>query len=1260
MPEQIRRRADRAQAFPTRARARALSRVLAAMLVALAAAPAGAGPGSGSAIIVPTSAVPAGSYGIWTVQYVASEDFPISGGLIEVVIPSGWTPPQKTNSTSAGYVNWTDVNRVDSLTISGQTIRVHLGGADSVTDSSHRFLVGDAISVLYGVGGGPASARAQTTAPATAVYEVRSDPQGSGSPAPIASSPTLSVIPGPVASVRVVDATITAVGDLSRTTDDDTTHLYLRGYDSYGNSARFVEGTWSLTGGIGAPIPASGTGTVLALTTPGTGYAVGDSGAWSDSTGVITVARGAYGRIAFTAASSAVAGSPFAVTASATDADGNTITSGPGSNAAITFAAYADSVGSAAADPDLVASGATLSAGAYSGTLTPRRAGAFYFAAADSDSGFVSARSRVVVSPAAPDHMTLSPDTLRITAGSADTVSVRVFDVYGNRSPLSSPEVLTLWTDRPAGTFEDLSGAGIFEVTIGAGEDSTRVRFRDTQATGTPGRIRAIDANGLSPFLGSASARAIVTPAAPSGAIALTASPDTLTSNGVDSSIVVSSVVRDAYGNAVAQGERFTLGGALLAPVTDEDPAAPGAQLLADSAGALRGAVRAGTLRGLGSVTVVSERGSASGATSILLLSRVSATQTLVTATSPAVVGPAGSTIAVTLRDGQGQPLAGVPSDSISVEVTGAAASVAALASATDASGLIEYRATATVADTGTVLSAALGVAIASQPQVIFEPGPLDHYAVSGPSGPLTAGTGIALSVTAHDSFGNALGGRSGDVLRPAVTAGGAAVPDSVLLAGGAASVAVLPTLASPLAVTVVDDSSRSVTYGPVGVVPGAPYRALAIPAARDTLAAGDSIAIRALVSDAYSNAVAGAAVQASVVLGSGSIAPAGDDTDASGHADFTVHAGGVPGPLGIRVLAQASAAPESIRADTLSFTVVPGAAVSAVVSAPASGAAGDSLSVSITLLDSFGNRAVEATPALWLRTSTASPSPDHVTWIRGPLAQGSLVDSVGSDGAAYAFAPSDSGAVILLIRDTRAETVRVRASGPGIPLAQSGEIAVAAAPPDSVAIVSGDGQTGVVAQALAQPLRVRVRDAFGNPAPGAGVLFRVESGGGGIDVTAGGGIDSIAVSDGSGVAVCEVARLGTVSGAGSDRFRASVLIAPAASVSFVASASPDTASALEIAPGSLPLAPAQSATVTVTARDRFGNPAPAAPVTVYLGSPIRGALESLGATSGGPGSQSGITDGSGDLAVRYRAPSVAPAVDSIFARGPTIGPAGI
>ncbi|MBI4364374.1 MAG: LEA type 2 family protein, partial [Candidatus Latescibacteria bacterium] len=119
-------------------------------------------------------------------------------------------------------------------------------------------------------------------------------------------------------------------------------------------------------------------------------------------------------------------------------------------------------------------------------------------------------------------------------------------------------------------------------------------------------------------------------------------------------------------------------------------------------------------------------------------------------------------------------------------------------------------------------------------------------------------------------------------------------------------------------------------------------------------------------------------------------------------------------------------------------------------------------------------------------------------------------------------------------------------------------------------------------------------------------------------------------------------------------------LIAPAASVSFVASASPDTASALEIAPGSLPLAPTQSATVTVTARDRFGNPAPAAPVTVYLGSPIRGALESLGATSGGPGSQSGITDGSGDLAVRYRAPSVAPAVDSIFARGPTIGPAGI
>lgn len=51
--------------------------------------------------------------------------------------------------------------------------------------------------------------------------------------------------------------------------------------------------------------------------------------------------------------------------------------------------------------------------------------------------------------------------------------------------------------------------------------------------------------------------------------------------------------------------------------------------------------------------------------------------------------------------------------------------------------------------------------------------------------------------------------------------------------------------------------------------------------------------------------------------------------------------------------------------------------------------------------------------------------------------------------------------------------------------------------PPASTVKVSGDGQTGVVALTLANPIRVRVEDAFQNPLSGVQVDFVVTSGGG-------------------------------------------------------------------------------------------------------------------------------------------------------------------
>src|SRR5216117_2780004 len=115
----------------------------------LLAGPAFAGAGSGEASIFGPNPVYAGKADSWTVLYHATEPFSALGGIIEIDVPPGWTPPQNVNSNAPGYVNSPNVDVVNSISTLGQTIRVHLGAPplrsfgnpDSVTY----------VSILYGV-----------------------------------------------------------------------------------------------------------------------------------------------------------------------------------------------------------------------------------------------------------------------------------------------------------------------------------------------------------------------------------------------------------------------------------------------------------------------------------------------------------------------------------------------------------------------------------------------------------------------------------------------------------------------------------------------------------------------------------------------------------------------------------------------------------------------------------------------------------------------------------------------------------------------------------------------------------------------------------------------------------------------------------------------------------------------------------------------------------------------------------------------------
>lgn len=110
-----------------------------------------------------------------------------------------------------------------------------------------------------------------------------------------------------------------------------------------------------------------------------------------------------------------------------------------------------------------------------------------------------------------------------------------------------------------------------------------------------------------------------VDPGAPSGTVALEATPATLPADGESTSTITSSVILDADGNAVGAGRNFlvTLSddnlGTIVTP--DADPGAPGHQIATDANSQLEFEFEAGSTGGTVVISVFS--GNASGTTSI-------------------------------------------------------------------------------------------------------------------------------------------------------------------------------------------------------------------------------------------------------------------------------------------------------------------------------------------------------------------------------------------------------------------------------------------------------------------------------------------------------------------------------------------------------------------------------------------------------------------------------------------------------------------
>lgn len=232
------------------------------------------------------------------------------------------------------------------------------------------------------------------------------------------------------------------------------------------------------------------------------------------------------------------------------------------------------------------------------------------------------------------------------------------------------------------------------------------------------------------------------------------------------------------------------------------------------------------------------------------------------------------------------------------------------------------------------------------------------------------------------------------------------------------------------------------------------------------------------MAKDTFGNGVPGVAVTFSVTGGGGSLAPAAANTGADGTASTVFTLGTAVGAHAARASAGALG--------TLDFTATATSGPPAALSKPSGDAqtrtAGDTVTVTVEVVDAFGNKVPSAGVTFTVASGGGSvevPAPLLATTANGATGENGRASAVWTLG-------TTAGAQTLTAAVTGAGSVTFNATA-------------TAGPATSVTKVAGDNQTATVGTAVATDPRVKVADAFGNGVAGVSVTFAVASGGGSV-----------------------------------------------------------------------------------------------------------------------------------------------------------------
>ena len=633
------------------------------------------------------------------------------------------------------------------------------------------------------------------------------------------------------------------------------------------------------------------------------------------------------------APASVTAGTPFAFTLTAKDVDNNTALGYTGT------VHFTSSAGAA-----LLPANATLTNGVGSFHATLESAGAQTWTAADTVSAAINVVSKITVIPAVAAFFTVTAPA-SATAGSAFSITVTAFDVYGNKAPsyrgaihLSSSDAKAVLPGNYAFTAAD-AGAHTFTnvVTLKtAGAETITATATGSSAVKGQGSV-SVNAAAATHFVVSG----------PTNATA-----------GVAFNLTVTA--KDAYGNTAP-----SYAGTVHVSSTDARASLFANANLSNGVGTF--SVTLGTAGNQTLTAVDTVTASTTGVSGSIAVTPGATSQFSVAAPAIAVAG-APLKISVTAQDAYGNTTTGY-NGTVHFTSSDGAATLPADTTLTNGVGtfniILRTSGPQTVVATDTTTN---GITGASNPVAVSTAAA--GYAIQLASDNVTAGAMLTFTVTALDGTGNTATGYNGTVQLSSSDPQAVFAANNVTLTKGVGTFKVTLKTAGPQSITATDSANGSITAtnSALTVYAAAASKFVLSGLPVGSVIAGTPFQFTVTALDAYNNLA---------TTYGGTVHFTSSDTKplTSLLADTTL-TGGVGTfsatltKAGAQTLTAVDWANKSIQGVSSTIQVTADAAASLVVSGAAGTAAGIAIVIVVTALDQYGNIATSYDGSVQLTSS--------------------------------------------------------------------------------------------------------------------------------------------------------------------------------------------------------------------------------------------------------------------------------------------------